>query len=481
MPRYKAITIVTLIFISLLMPQAQAGDERDSTQVRLDAAWQKFSTGLSEAQRRLTAKEHAAPLINDRNLAEGYRYLLAHIARMIELEMREDSRFPEFHRSMSMLRKWTAENPDTAYLKARIDAQGLYRVSGTVANHQEWKTSERNVKGRKAPRMVTFQTITDFPGATGELKEMQNCRNQTLEFLNSFDLTVGEDGHFEFLIGPARPDNYNGDFLLSKKEMHCPATKVTAIAEAKWLAVREIFSDWEYEVPLDMDIQRLDSIGASRPPIDPDWVAQKLAHIGDELPKQIRFWNMLQEVALEMNRDVNGDGKRAMPINAINQPALPFTAGGVAGAKQLYAAGIFELEEDQALLIKVTAPIEPHYVGFQLGTAWFEGPDQQNYVSSLSGQQLPVSSDGSRYYIVARKDPGYQGWVDTTGFARGTHSMRFIFKQDPDVMPTASAKLVILGDLAQHLPKDTPTVSLVQRKAEIAIRQRHIKMRWREY
>ncbi len=210
-------------------------------------------------------------------------------------------------------------------------------------------------------------------------------------------------------------------------------------------------------------------------------MSEKLEKIATELPNQIRFWQLLQEIPLEVRSDFNGDGRRNMPVNDINSPAPPFTAGGVAGAQQLYAAGIFELVEDEALVIKVTAPLEPHYIGFQLGNLWFEGPDQQNYVSSLSGHQLPVSSDGSRYYIIAHRDPGVAGWVDTTGLEKGTHSMRFIFRQNPagDEMPKAEAQLVKLKAVRSVLPADTPVVSPDQRKAEVAVRQSHIKMRWR--
>lgn len=477
MKRWPLLLVVSLCTCSAWAQQA-LHIERS-----LDAPWAQLMQSMQEAQQRLSDPAHAAPPQDDRLTAEGHRYLLAHIARMIEMEMRVDPRFPEFYRSMSMLRKWTAENPDTAYLKAPIDANAYYRVSGEAANTLEWQTSERGVQGPKAPRMVTFQTVSNVPGASGELQEMRTCRNQTLAYLSSFNLTVLPDGHFSFLIGPERPEDYKGDFLPSKKHMACQGQAATQEISARWLAVREIFSDWQHEEMLDMDIVRLDSIGAARPPIDSAWMTQRMQSIADELPNQIRFWNLLQKYALEMYNDENGDGKRAMPVNSINPPAPPFTAGGVAGSRQFYAGGIFELEDDEVLLVKVGTPVEPHYIGFQLGTLWFEGPDQQNYVSSLSGHQLVKASDGFRYYIIAAKDPGYQGWVDTTGFKRGTHSMRFIFRQDPDSskMPTATAVLLKRTALATHLPKDTPRVSKAQRRAMVAVRQAHIRKRWREY
>jgi hypothetical protein len=212
-------------------------------------------------------------------------------------------------------------------------------------------------------------------------------------------------------------------------------------------------------------------------------IGQKLEKIGKEIPNQIRFWSLLQEFALEVRRDANGDGRRALPVNGVNRPAPPFTAGGVAGARQLYSSGVFGLAADEALVIKITAPVEPHYIGFQLNNFWMEGPDQQNYVSSLSGHQLPVASDGSRYYVISHQDPGVAGWVATTGLSKGFHAQRYVFRKDPDEenMPTAEAFHIKIGQLDQILPADTPRVSAEERRAEIAIRQAHIKKRWRAF
>ncbi len=469
--------------LALLFSGHAVADARNAElHQQYDEAWNAFMDGLQNARKTLIEQQQfAPPNQNDRISAEGYRYLLAHLERMIDMNFRMDPKFPEFHASMNMLRKWTIENPDTMYLKAPIDASGYYKVTGRTANHQEWKTSERGLAGPKAPRMVTFQTITNVPGDTGGLQEMADCTNATLDFQNSFSLQVEDDGRFELLIGAEKPKDFDGNFLLSRKEMTCAATSVKSIREANYLAVREIFSDWENEQAIDMEIQRLDSIGAERPAITPEDVTEALNKMAKHMPNQIRFWNMLHEIPLEVYSDKNQDGRRNMPLNGINQPALPFTAGGVAGSKQLYAAGSFQIADDEALLVVVNAPAEPHYISFQLGTPWGEGPDQQNYVSSLTGHQNPVSSDGKRYYIVSATDPGVQGWVDTTGARQGTHSMRFVFRDQPDVanMPKAKASIVKLSELATRLPADHPKVSAQQRRLEVAIRQSHIKQRWR--
>ncbi|HND14381.1 MAG TPA: hypothetical protein PLN78_05330, partial [Pseudomonadales bacterium] len=291
---------------------------------RLERSWDVFNNGLREAQRSLVDPQYVPPPPTPRNLAEGYRYLLGHLERMIQLEMRQHPRYPEFHRSMDMLRKWTAENPDTMYLKARIDDSGFYRIAGRAADTSEWRDSAATVEGPKAPRVVIFQTITGVPGATGELDEMKQCVDTTLDFVSSLQMQVEADGRFEILIGPERPQGFTGNFLVSRKHMRCPGTGVEALRTANWVAVREVFSDWVNEEPLDLDIVRLDAIGESRPPLTVDEMAEKLERIGTELPNQIRFWSRLQEFALELRADVNGDGRRAMPVNGLNPVEPPF-------------------------------------------------------------------------------------------------------------------------------------------------------------
>ncbi|NND69797.1 MAG: hypothetical protein HKN19_19560 [Halioglobus sp.] len=449
----------------------------------LDSAWASFIDGLNRAQAGLTDPKQFPPELTERNLAEGHRYLLGHLGRMIEFQMRADPRFPEFFRSMDMLRKWTGENPDAIYLLAPIDAGSHYEVTGRAADTRGWRDSGRYTHAPEAPRMVTFATITNVPGATGNLLEMGTCRNMTLSHIGSFDIEPDEAGVFTLRIGPERPAGYAGYFLDAKKVLNCPATGESAERSARYLSVREVFSNWDNEEALDLSIRRLDTAGHNRPPIDSEYMATRLRRLGEELPNQVFFWQQVLEIGLEVNRDVNMDGRRAMPVNGINDPAPPFTAAGVAGAGQLYAGGLFDIAQGEALVIKVSTPVEPHYLGLQLNNGWFEGPDQQNYTSSLTGYQLPQASDGARYFIIAHTDPGLQGWVDTTGIERGAHAMRFVFREEPAAqdLPRLETTVIALDDLAGYLPRDTPRVSAAQRRAEIAARQAHIKRRWRAY
>ncbi|MFK7898051.1 MAG: hypothetical protein AB8G23_19630 [Myxococcota bacterium] len=452
----------------------------------LTAGWNDFLGGLAGGRQALENPAFFPPEPTDRNLAEGYRYLLGHLARIIEAQTERDPRFPYFQRSVRMLSKWTIDNPDTLYLSASIDAEGLYQVRGRARDTTQWRSGERGRRGPHAPRVAIFQTTTALVGQTGKLEEMAACRNQTLDSIEQFELDLDAEGRFEILIGAERPADYDGHFLVSRKEMPCVArdgTTTRQIRDAALLNVREIFSDWANEEALELEIVRLDQLGAPRPPRTSAEMGHHLSEIGRLVSNQIQFWNLLHEFGLEVAGDRNGDGRLASPRNDLNPAAPPFIAGGTAGARQLYSAGVFELPEDEALIVKVLAPLEPYYVGFQLANLWGESLDQRNYVSSQTGTQNSVAADGARYYIIAAKDPGTPGWLDTTGLPKVAMSMRFIYRGEPGAsdLPTIETTVAKIDRVRDFLPADTPRISPAERRGQVDVRQRHIQRRWRQY
>jgi hypothetical protein len=452
----------------------------------LEQGWVGFLEGLDQARRAVEDPALFPPPPTDRNLAEGYRYLLGHLARIIEAQTQRHPDFPYFQRSVRMLSKWTIDNPDTMYLSASIDAAGVYRIRGRALDTSAWRSSARGGKGRRAPLVVIFQTTTAMIGQTGNLSELRDCRNQTLDSIDQFELPVDREGRFEILVAAERPSDYEGAFLDSRAELPCQTpfgTTTYRLRDATQLNVREIFSDWNEEVPLELEIVRLDMRGAPRPPRTSAEMGLHLGEIGRRLANQIKYWNQLHELGLEVKGDRDGDGRRALPLNDLNPPTPPFIAGGTAGAGQLYSAGTFELGPDEALVVRVESPIEPHYLGFQLANLWGESLDQANYVSSATGSQNPVASDGARYYVVSAGDPGTAGWLDTTGLGKVTMSMRFIFREAParDEMPSIKTFATRLDDVRSVLPEDFPSVAPAERRRQVDARQRHIQRRWRQY
>jgi hypothetical protein len=145
--------------------------------------------------------------------------------------------------------------------------------------------------------------------------------------------------------------------------------------------------------------------------------------------------------------------------------------------------GIFELQDDQSLMIEFDVAAEPDQIGFQLANYWGESYDYANRVTSLNHLQSFRSSDGVYRYVVSARDPGIQNWMDTAGYDSGFMVVRFTFSSmpTPEQLPKVRIQLVPFGRIKEFLPSDTPAFSRRARMRQIRIRQRHVSVRYRQY
>ena len=117
---------------------------------------------------------------------------------------------------------------------------------------------------------------------------------------------------------------------------------------------------------------------------------------GIDHPGQMRFWLEFYDVVLNVKQTHEHDGRPYfMPINAYNTPnaASSDTGGGM--STNIYAGGIFDLKEDEALYIEATFTGEPVYTSIHLGNLWGESPDYATAQSSLNHHQMYMGEDGA--------------------------------------------------------------------------------------
>ena len=135
------------------------------------------------------------------------------------------------------------------------------------------------------------------------------------------------------------------------------------------------------------------------------------------------------------------------------------------------------------LRVESRTRLAPQYVGFQVANLWGESIEYANRVGSRNGFQSHVDADGAIRLVLAHRDPGVQNWVDVTGHAEAFMSPRWAYSRTPpvDQWPTISATRVPLREVRGHLPERTPSFSAAQRRVEIALRQRHVRKRFRVF
>jgi hypothetical protein len=449
--------------------ETEAGDSIDARRF-LRAAWDGLIDDLGRARDAVDDPALYPPPPHDRNLAEGYRYLLGFVFGAIERAL-ADPGFPYFRRAIQPTDKATIDNADAIYLCTPIAAQGSYRIVGRAADHRHWRGELAAPAGRKAPQYVIFEATTAYAGDTGTLEELSPAVRTNTGTLDSSKLAVAEDGRFEILLAPERPHGFAGNFIPTRRAEH----------EATYLVLRELFHDWEREEALELHIERVETRGGHPKALDPETAAEQMRRVGETVRNQMRFWNEFYAVILETYADMNGDGKRFMPRNDLNAPNFASIATGGGQTTNLYSGGVFELGDDDALVIEVTTPVVPAYGGFHLSNLWGESLDYANHVTSLNGHQAVVDPDGRARYVIAHRDPGTPNWLDTTGLLEGFMALRWTYAAKPDVLPTTKVTKVCFSDVAHHLFPGSAAVTSGQRREQIAARQAHVQRRYRQY
>ncbi len=449
----------------------------------LRAAWDGLIARLGEAREAIDAPGFFAPPATDRNLAEGYRYLLGFLHGGIARAL-GDPRHPSFRRAIEPLDKGTIDNADAVYLYAPIDGSLRYRVRGRAGDTRHWRGEPPAPSGRKAPQYVILETPSGWAGDSGSIAELRPGSRANGGVLDSSKLEVAPDGSFEILLAPSRPEGHRGNFLATKatRRVRQPdGSSQSALFTSRWLVLRELFHDWEREDLLDLEITCLETEGSHPEPLTPARAAEQLRRVGEIVKNQMRYWNEFYAVTLETYADMNGDGKRFMPRNDLNAPNAASLATGGGQATNVYAGGVFELAEDEALLIEATVPIPPAWSGFHLSNLWGESLDFANHQSSLNGFQTELDPDGVARLVVAHRDPGVPNWVDTTGLPEGFLTFRWTYSELPERLPETRVSKLRFDEIRARLPAGVRSVSEAERRERIRIRQAHVQRRYRHY
>jgi len=465
-----------------------SGDEEEQTKAAADllrAAWERLIAQLHEARDGIDDPKRWPPPATPRNLAEGYRYVLGFLYGTLARGLGPTAEFPYFVRAIQPLNRSTIDNADATYLAAPIDGRYSYTIRGRAGDTSAWRGRPAVTGKRKAPHYVIFQTPSGYSGDSGSIAELAPGSRVNCDVLDSSDLQVAEDGTFEILLAPIRPEDYTGNYMCTqaiKTRKNREGREVSREYTSRFVMLRELFYDWENEDLLDLFIYRNDLLGAPMPVCTPEVAAKQMEEVGLFTRNQVYFWNEFYAVTIEAYGGKNGEPSRMMPRNGFNKPnaASLATAGGM--TTNIYSGGIYELGAEEALIVELNQPIEPEYIGFHLGNLWGESLDFANYQSSLNAFQAHRDPDNVLRYVIAHRDPGVANWLDTTGHPEGYMAIRWAYSHKPkDNWPWATAQRVPFKDIDQHLLPGTARVTPQQRRAAIAVRQEHVQRRYRQH
>jgi len=198
-------------------------EESNKTVLELRAAWDDMIASLQEARDAIDQPALMPAPSDERNLAEGYRYLMGFVHMAVERAFHEDPVRPHFRNALSIITRSTIDNADAIYFYAPIDGRESYLIKGKVEDARHWAREQPTTTGRKAPHYVIFEASSgDLAGDSGSLADLRPGMKTQTGRLDSSRIEVSSDGFFEILLAPKCPDDYEGNFIRTLKTVSHP-------------------------------------------------------------------------------------------------------------------------------------------------------------------------------------------------------------------------------------------------------------------
>lgn len=335
-----------------------------------------------------------------------------------------DVDYPEFVSMFNTALNLYAPNPDYMYTWTPIDGRGTYRMRGF----------------RNTARFVEF-SILDGYYALGTNKG-------TFALIDVDKLTLRPDTSFDVILSSHRPGNWAGDWI----ELEPRASNIL---------LRSVCYDWARERDAVAAIERMD-VPAARPRLTAQEMSDRLSGLASwtETGLMKAYWRFedLENRQLRNKIDVHD----YVPM------------GGT--LDQVYLEGLYDLAEDEALIIETEVPKVSRYWGFLVTDDQFGTVNWMHHQSSLNGFQAKLDSDGKFRCVISCKDPGVPNWLDTGGYLYGGVQGRW---NKADSCPMPATKKVKLTEVRQYMLRDTPFVTPAERDAQLRERRMGAQFRRR--
>jgi hypothetical protein len=349
-----------------------ADEEKDLT--TLADAWRAFVAGLGEAGERLARKTEP---LSPEEQADGFRALLRALHNQLA-RFEVDRERPELVPFNGWRQKFFMDNPDFLYWVADIRSDRRYRVRGTRGD-------------------AAFVSLTAY-AASGLVDASATAR------LDSDSLRFDDAGRFSVTLSPERPTS--GDWL-----------RLPEGASAVW--VRQFYEDVKRDALGTCEIDDLDG-GPPPPFIEPERFARHLARLGPTLSR----------VAAVLGAAEKDERPRANQIRHWSemQGGAAFTEPGIH-----YLRGAWELAPDEALVLEGEA-VPCRYWNALLYSRFLNSLDHRHRTVSLTGSRIPLR-DGRYRLVLAARDPGVPGWLDTEGRPFGLFVLRWLQAERTPPLP----------------------------------------------
>ena len=365
--------------------------------------------GLLEAIRGVEDKLLTAERgFTTEELAEAERSLAHILYTGLDFWLEAKPHRPVFRPYVTPTRKLLGCNPDSVYFFAPIQDNKSYRITGNLA-------------------AAVFTSFTIEQGS----QEGHAARGSSAA-LSDLDMEVNGDGSYEIIVSRDKPASGNwlelkpGSGQITTRHYHESRQNIASVPGRV--------------VPINLEV------------IDPDPL---MPYGGDEETAKHLEWvaNYVREhSAMTFNKTSPEMAKKlgwvSLEPNEFAAPGQFASATGdtaYGNAHAWYASARYELEPDEALIIKGRFP-GCRFANVVLWNQFMQSYDFVNRQISLNRNQIEYEKDGSFKMVVAHEDPGVPNWLDTEGRSTGQIYWRYVFPtQTPQRVKTKVVKLASLS------------------------------------
>ena len=394
----------------------------DPTNPVLAAAWQRFHAAQAEVLGWMTRSERFQQWPQHR--AKAYHTMMEALAMAYNFAIAPRMDQPRLQTNTG----WFADmytlgqnGPDLFYCLTFLDGAQEYRLSGNVGD---------------SPLML-FQIISHLSG---------HPDSKVIGNHDFADFTIAPDGSFDVAISAReQPGNWmrldpdcERHFILMRRFMGHPSDKAPVVRLTRTSELPTGHYDADE--------------------FDEEAMARRIDAATAFLKYLIHDFNLQ---LFESYSKVGGGYN--------NMAFLPGTVTSQVGSPTSnYAMAVFDLAEDEALIITLNPMPNGVYWGLQLGDIWSRSLNFTQRQTSLNMKTTVADADGACRVVVAHSDPGVANWLDTTGRRQGTVVFRNYKTLTQPVPATLKAKL---ADLYAYLPHATARVAGGQRAVSLEARR----------
>lgn len=350
------------------------------------AAWHELLDGLRDLEGSFLEGPRAVE--GERAVADGYRMLATILGVGLDTYLFAEPTRPVFVDTVTPFRRdrrWGGDNTDAYYAYVVIDPSRSYRITGD--------------RGDSAYFSLTIYNEPS-PGAWSD---------RVIGVVNDSDLTFDADGRFELVIGPRRPEGYDGVFVELAPDA---AVGLTRDYQVDPLTGRRV--TWEIE-PLD----------------EPDSVRHTDAGTAQALRSTLS-WMRTMFAIVPLAVGVRNDDERHDLGHEITQVAnefgapyqVPDTNFGWSATDACYSFGSYDLAEDEALVVTHRPPT-CRFWSLIVWNQFMAGHNATDGRISVNHGTAVPNADGTVTVVIARSQLDHPNAITTLDQVRGNLAFRW--------------------------------------------------------